>query len=248
VIISTNAIVLKTIPYGDTSIICRLFTEKHGKISVIAKGAWGKKKTAGVMLEPMKHIHVQYYNKKTRDIQILKNIELIHQFFYLRSRFNRIIIGQTVIELLDKSTPNNNALPVLYKLVWRVLEKLNDPSTNYWFIFAFYFYQLTLRLGFMPNLQSCCQCEQKLTHAFIDNRVGELICQNCFSDGKLLLDKNSLIFLQKLATMHLDDNIKTINRPVELYNAIHFLKKFAGIHIEGMQRVQSLDLMQKLCN
>ena len=95
-IISTNAIVLKTIPYGDTSIICRLFTEKHGKISVIAKGAWGKKKTAGVMLEPMKHIHVQYYNKKTRDIQILKNIELIHQFFYLRSRFNRIIIGQTV--------------------------------------------------------------------------------------------------------------------------------------------------------
>ncbi len=246
-IISTNAIVLKTIPYGDTSIICRLFTEKHGKIAVIAKGAWGKKKTAGVMLEPMKHIHIQYYDKKSRDIQILKNIELIHQFFFLRSQFDRIIIGQAVIELLDKSTPNNNSLPILYRLVWRVLEKLNDPSTNYWFIFTFYFYQLTLRLGFMPNLQSCCQCEKKLTRAFIDHRLGELICHNCYSDGNLILDENSLIFLQKLTTMHLDDNIKTIEKPIELYNTVHFLKEFTRLHIEGMQKVRSLDLMQKLC-
>ena len=48
--------------------------------------------------------------------------------------------------------------------------------------------------------------------------------------------------------MHLDDNIKTIEKPIELYNAVHFLKIFTCIHIEGMQRVRSLDIMQKLCN
>ena len=75
-IISTNAIVLKAIPYGDTSVICRLFTEEQGKISVIAKGAWRKKRAMGFMLEPMKHIHIQYYHKNTRDIQILKSTDL----------------------------------------------------------------------------------------------------------------------------------------------------------------------------
>ena len=245
-IISTNAIVLKAIPYGDTSVICRLFTEEQGKISVIAKGAWRKKRAMGFMLEPMKHIHIQYYHKNTRDIQILKSTDLIHQFAYLRSQFNRIIIGQAVIEILDKSTPDNNILNVLYRLVWRVLEKLNDPTSNYWLIFAFYFYQLSLRLGFMPNLQSCCKCKMKLTHAYIDNHLGELVCQNCFPDGKLAIDKNSLIFLQELAKMHLDE-VNEIKNPVVILNSINFLKIFTRIHLEGMQRVRSLDLIQKLC-
>ena len=46
-IISTNAIVLKTIRYGDSSIISRLYTESHGKIAVMAKGIWKPKNTTG---------------------------------------------------------------------------------------------------------------------------------------------------------------------------------------------------------
>ena len=66
-IISTNAIILKTIPYGDSSVISRLFTKDNGKISIIAKGAWRPKKTAGSMLEPMNHIYIQYY---TADVNL----------------------------------------------------------------------------------------------------------------------------------------------------------------------------------
>ena len=72
-LISTNAIILKTIPYGDSSIIFRIFTENHGKVSVIAKGARRPKKPLGLFLEPMNHIYLQYYYKNTREIQILKD-------------------------------------------------------------------------------------------------------------------------------------------------------------------------------
>ena len=67
--VATNAIVLKTIPYGDSSIISRLFTEDQGKITVMAKGAWRPKNTTGPLLEPMNHIRLQYYHKNNRDIQ-----------------------------------------------------------------------------------------------------------------------------------------------------------------------------------
>ena len=112
-LISTNAVVLKTIPFGDNSIISRLFTKDHGKITIMAKGAWLPKKTTGPLLEPMNHIHLQYYHKNSRDIQILKDTELIHQFFILRSTLDRIILGQVVVETLDKSTSANNSLPIL---------------------------------------------------------------------------------------------------------------------------------------
>ena len=142
-LISTNAIVLKTIPYGDSSIISRLFSEDQGKITIIAKGAWRPMKTAGPLLEPMNHIHLQYYHKNSRDIQILKDVELIRQFCILRSEFNRIILGQGIVESLDKSTKENNSLPILYRLGWRVLNKMNQKDVNYWMVFAFYLYQLS---------------------------------------------------------------------------------------------------------
>ena len=76
-IISTHAIVLKTIKYGDSSLICRLFTKDHGKIVIMAKGAWRPKKSTGALLEPISHIHIQYYHKNNRDIQILKDADCL---------------------------------------------------------------------------------------------------------------------------------------------------------------------------
>ena len=245
-LISANAIVLKTIPYGDSSIISRLFTEDQGKITVIAKGAWRPKKTTGPLLEPMNHIHLQYYHKNSRDIQILKDVELIHQFSILRSKLDRIILGQTVIEALDKSTPASNSFPILYRLGWRVLDKMNHADVNFWLVFAFYLYQLSLRLGFMPNLKTCCQCKSVFSHAFINDRTGELMCHDCGPQSKLSLNKNSLIFLQKLENLHLDDIRPGMNNTVEMYNALRFLEIFTCIHLEGMDRVRSLNMIHKL--
>ena len=42
-IINTDAIVLKTFSYGETSLISRCFTKDKGKISFIIKGAKSKK-------------------------------------------------------------------------------------------------------------------------------------------------------------------------------------------------------------
>ena len=245
-LISANAIVLKTIPYGDSSIISRLFTEDQGKITVMAKGAWRPKKTTGPLLEPMNHIHLQYYHKNSRDIQIVKDVELIHQFSILRSKLDRIILGQTVVEALDKSTPASNSFPILYRLGWRVLDKMNHADINFWLVFAFYLYQLSLRLGFMPNLKTCCQCKSVFSHAFINDSTGELICHDCGPQSKLSLNKNSLIFLQKLENLHLDDIRPGMNNTVEMYNALRFLEIFTCIHLEGMDKVHSLNMIHRL--
>ena len=50
--ISTDAIILKNIPYKESSVISRVFTYEHGKISVIFKGAKKGK------------IEIEYYNNE----------------------------------------------------------------------------------------------------------------------------------------------------------------------------------------
>ena len=129
--------------------------------------------------------------------------------------------------------------------MWRVLDKINHADVNLGMVFAFYLYQLSLQLGFMPNIKTCCQCNSVFNHAFIDDRTGELICHDCCSQSKLSLNKNCLIFLQKLENLHLDDIRSSMDNTIEMYNAIHFLEIYTCIHLEGMDKVRSLEMVHQ---
>ena len=247
-LISTNAIVLKSIPYGDTSVICRVFTEEMGKVSILAKGAWKPKNAAGPLLDPINHIHIQFYNKNTRDIQILKDAGFVQQFPALRNSLGRIILAFAVVEIIDKSTPVSSPYPILYRLGWRVLDKLNNKTQNFWFVFAFFLYQFSLRLGFMPNLKNCSKCNQEVFHGGIDDCSGELVCIDCVKQCKIKISVNSCIFLKQLSDLYLD-NLNSISFPnIDIIDSICFLESFILFHVEGLKKVQSMDMMRKLLN
>jgi DNA repair protein RecO (recombination protein O) len=248
VLISTSAIVLKTIPYGDTSVIARMFTEDQGKVTILAKGAWRPKNNAGALLEPMNHIHLQYYHKNSREIQVLKDGGFTQQFSNLRKELSKVIVGLTIVEMMDKSTLDNNPFPILYRLGWRVLEKLNDEKQNIWLVFVFFLYQLSLRLGFLPNIKKCSKCNADLISGCFDNYTGELICVNCSTQSKISLDENSLSALQKLEGLHLDD-LQTLSINIQgITNSIQFLDLFISFHLEGLKKLRSMTMLKQILN
>ena len=245
-IFSTHAIVLKTIKYGDSSLICRLFTKDQGKIVIMAKGAWRPKNTAGAILEPMNHIFLDYYHKDSRDVQILKNVSLNNSLNMIRSNLSKIILGQIIIESLDKTTPEHNPIPILYKLTWRVLNKIDEENVNFWTAFSFFLYHLAVRSGFMPNLESCRNCHTKIQKANIDLYYGELTCDNCVGQNKLIITQKSLQLLQKIKMIHLDEIKDEASLSNEIISVINFLKIFNSMHLTGMNKVRSFNLLEQI--
>ena len=81
-----------------------MFTEEMGKVSILAKGAWRPKNASGPILEPINHIHIQFYNKNTRNIQILKDAGFVQHFSLLRNSLDRMILAFAIVEIIDKST------------------------------------------------------------------------------------------------------------------------------------------------
>ena len=69
---STEAIVLNKKNFGDTSLICNLYSKDYGKIAIIAKGAKSLKNPLGAILQPMNYLDCVYYYKSKRSIQIIK--------------------------------------------------------------------------------------------------------------------------------------------------------------------------------
>jgi len=248
VLITTNAIVLKRIPYSDTSVICSVFTEEMGKVSILAKGAWKQKNALGPILEPINHIHLQFYNKNSRNIQVVKDVEFIQQFSDLRNNLGRMIVAFAIVEIIDKSTLEKNPYPILYRLGWRVLDKINDNNQNFLFVFSFFLYQLLLRLGFMINLKNCRKCDRDVTQGGMDDYSGELVCIDCVAQSQIKIGKNGCAFLKQLSNLHLD-NLNTISMPnSDIMDSIYFLESFMLFHVEGFKKVQSMDMIRTLIN
>lgn len=245
-LIATDAIVLKRIPFSDTSLICRLFTKENGKITIIAKGALNPKKTTSATLEPINHIHIQYYHKANRDIQLLKDAIFIKHYSNMRKSLNRTILALAAVEILDKSTQEENPNIILYKLIWRVLDKLNDLNVNELAVFAFYLYQFSLRIGYMPNISVCNQCDLIMDRGGINIRTGEIICKDCiFPENKNIINFS---FLNKLKTLHLDQiNILSFNKR-EILNSVSLLEIFLSCHIEGFNNIKSLKIIHNILN
>ena len=60
-IVSTDAIVLRTVNYSETSIIVTLFSKESGKIALMAKGARKPKSPFAAQLEPMNILNINYF-------------------------------------------------------------------------------------------------------------------------------------------------------------------------------------------
>ena len=247
-IISTNGIILKTISYSDTSVITRIFTEDYGKIAVIAKGARKPKNFVTGILEPLNHLNIQYYHKNNRSIQIFKEANFLKNFYFIRNNYKKLVISLAVIEALDKSTIENNPSPILYRLTWRILEKINYTSNNCILFFSFFLMQLSIRTGFMPELEKCYKCYNTLVEAGIDIKKYEIVCKNCLIDKHYKLSSETMLLLKDLVSIHIDK--------LELYKynkncikeTILFLNLFTFYHIEGIKQMRSMSLIKELVN
>ena len=70
-IVKTDAIVLKSMRFRETSKIVTFYTRRYGKIAAVAKGARETKNKFGAALEPMTGVNLVFYKKEQRDLQLV---------------------------------------------------------------------------------------------------------------------------------------------------------------------------------
>lgn len=147
-IIQTRAFVIKTIPFQDTSLIVRIFTESHGKIAVIAKGARSLKSPFRGYLEQLSLLDVQFYYKPTRDIQTLGKIESVRRYFDGCTAIQPTILATAVLECLDKFIRDRHEDAPVFELVLETLDFMDAQRTESAGAFLYFLLKLTEQMGY----------------------------------------------------------------------------------------------------
>ena len=127
-ILSSKAIVLNKRNFGDTSLICSLFTGEQGKISIIAKGARSKKNPHSAILQPLNYIDLVYYYKNKRNIQTLKEASLIKNHMNLHSSYENFLYALTIVDILNSINLENNPCDIIFRLVLQSVKKITKSQ------------------------------------------------------------------------------------------------------------------------
>ena len=99
---NTEALILSCYPYGDTSLICNLFTKDFGRVSIISKGARKIKNPNHAILQPLQYINLHYYFKPKRNIQLLKEASINLHFYTIQDNYKKLIYSYNIIDILNQ--------------------------------------------------------------------------------------------------------------------------------------------------
>ncbi|MCE5305400.1 MAG: DNA repair protein RecO [Chloroherpetonaceae bacterium] len=175
-ILTTEAIVLASQKYGDSSKIATLFTEDFGIMKAIAKGSYQMKNKFGSSLQVLSYININFYNKPEGHLQLLSNAEIIRPNFNLSKSFEHITIGfalcETILKTLDEHYKNSQ---IFLKLVQSL--NLLDSLPQYPFnILIKFLLDLAKILGFEISIINDESIES--IHELIDKSSSKKINHN----------------------------------------------------------------------
>ena len=107
-ITKTRGIVLNYIKYGDTSIICKIYTEQFALQSYIINGIRNSKSKNIGLFQPLNILDLVVYHKKTSGLQRIKESKLDYAYKTLHLDMKKISVCFFLSEFLNRISQNDD--------------------------------------------------------------------------------------------------------------------------------------------
>ena len=186
----SRAITLTYIKQGESSIISKIFTEKHGLQSFIVKGVRSKKakKKLG-LFQALCLVKINATYSKKRGLQYLSEISVDEPTAIEKVNMHKNFIAIFIAEITAKVLQENEQNIPLFNFIWNTKRKLyltDNVSDNFVLLFML---NLSKHLGFSPSTEN-------INAPFFNLETGEF--SNDSLNLNIYLDKEKSTILKSL--------------------------------------------------
>lgn len=196
----TEAVVLRSIRYGEADRVVHLYSATRGRIGAIAKGSRRPKSRFGGRLEPFFRLNLVLYEGRG-DLSTVTSAATVSGHPRLRDDGAALLAAgrasDAVLRLFDSGEPNEPA----YHLLCNYLALLDlDPALAGAPGVALAFrLKLALAAGFSPELASCARCGEAEHLTAFSGAAGGVVCASCEGDGFPLSEESHRFMVEALA-------------------------------------------------
>ncbi len=180
---STEAVVLRSIRFGEADRVLHLYTEAHGRVGAVAKGVRKTKSRFGARLEPLSHVELMLHRGRG-ELQTVTAAQLVRSHREAREDYYRFSVGMIGAEAMLRLFSEEEANERAFVALTRFLDLLDgtphaaDRPTLDPLGLAFQLKLLWLA-GYLPHVSACAECGAKEPLVGYSPRAGGAVCARC---------------------------------------------------------------------
>jgi DNA repair protein RecO (recombination protein O) len=236
---TTKGIVLHQIKYGDTSLICQVYTEDYGRKSFMFKGIRSKKsKIHSNILQSLFMINIEAYFKEGKDICLVKEASATKIFTHFPYDIKKSSQAIFMSEVLNKCLREEESNRVLFSFISNSIEYFDLMETGSANFHIFFLVKLSKHLGFYPS--------RKLNSEETVFDMKEGIYKDHIPGHSDFIDPLNSGLLDEIISKNYDQ-LSGLELNQEMRNELlDFVLKFYSIHIEGITHIKSYKILREL--
>jgi len=192
--LKTEAVVLRSLRYGEADRILHLYTPRRGKVGAIAKGVRRARSRFGGRLEPFFRLHLVLYEGRS-DLLTVTSAETVAGHPRLRQDAGALDIAARACDAVGRLFDDGEPHRGVYHLLANELALLDAEPAHATRANALAFrLKLLLAAGFSPQLAACASCGAGEHLVGFSGAAGGVVCAGCQA-GSFRLDEPAHEFL-----------------------------------------------------
>ena len=202
-----TAIVLRSKPLRERDRLVTLLSEKHGKITGVAKGALHSRRF-GAAFDLFTCVDLRFKESPGRELVRIEEAKIRHDFLPIRKDLEKITAASYFADLALRLTEEREEVREIFLLLAHFLFLLEKNPMTLEMMRAFEI-KLLDRLGFSINLEKCVSCEADLLQEGKEYKVlldkGGFLCGNCAVGMSGKIKSDNLLQLQRLSLLKIKE-------------------------------------------
>ncbi len=178
----TEAIVLRSLDYGESDKIVTFYTADFGKVKGIAKGARRSQKRFANTLEAFSCLELLFSRRRPEGLAFIEAGKVINHYPRIRADLKKTLFSSYMVDMTDQFTLENKANHELFRLLADFLELFDLGSASEDLV-RFFEMRLLKLLGYEPVLDCCVACRMPVQNGAMYHfsvRDGGVKCGTCF--------------------------------------------------------------------
>lgn len=236
---ATKGIVLRTVKYGETSIIVTMYTEIFGLQSYLINGVRTEKKasTKANLYQPTTLLDLIVYHHPHKNLQRIKEAKLFYNRNFQGSEVIKYSIAIYMVELIQKAITESESNSELYHFFeehfLQVLQEKEQNLSNYPIVFTLHFAE-QLGFGVHNNYSELRPC--------FNLQNGNFVQENEMLSSQILDKENSFLISEILQQKQQIASLSGLKRLEILNICIQYLKH----HIPHLGELKSVQVLHEL--
>jgi DNA repair protein RecO (recombination protein O) len=179
--LKSDAVVLRSIRYGEADRIVHLYTPHRGRIAAIAKGARRARSRFGARLEPFTHIRL-VLREGRGDLYTVTAVDTVAVHRSLRDHAATLDAAARACDAVARLFETTDAHPEVFRLLVNELALLDREPDQAGVANGLAFrLKLLLAAGILPQLASCAACGEPEGLTGFSPAAGGVVCSSCES-------------------------------------------------------------------